>query len=114
MFKIKDGYKQELKPPEIMKLFRGTKKLTDKTKNGENVQSLDKVEVVLVQYNLSEVSTKSEVIYTFTPNKSNAYLLDVDHSNLVFLQNSYTEFDDTILTITDQNGRPLEIKNKIN
>ena len=34
---IKDGYKLELKTPETMKLFGTTKKLIDKTKNGENV-----------------------------------------------------------------------------
>ena len=32
MFKIKDGYKLELKIPETMKLFESTKKLIDKTK----------------------------------------------------------------------------------
>ena len=34
-----------------MKLFGSTKKLTDKTKNGEQVPSLEVVEVVLVQCN---------------------------------------------------------------
>ena len=37
MFKIKNGYKAELETPEIMKLFGSTKKLLDKTKNGEKV-----------------------------------------------------------------------------
>ena len=46
VFKIKDGYKLELQTPETMKLFRRTKKLIDKTKNGENVPSLEVVEVV--------------------------------------------------------------------
>ena len=32
MIKIKDGYKLELQTPEIMKLFRSTKKLKDKIK----------------------------------------------------------------------------------
>ena len=35
-----------------MKLFGNTKRLIDKTKNGENVPSLEVVEVVLVQCNL--------------------------------------------------------------
>ena len=52
MFKIKDGYKLELQTPETMKLFGSTKKLIDKTKNGEKVPSLEVVEVVLVQCNL--------------------------------------------------------------
>ena len=52
VFKIKDGYKLELQTPETMKLFGSTKKLIDKTKNGEKVPSLEVVEVVLVQCNL--------------------------------------------------------------
>ena len=52
MFKIKDGYKLEVQTPETMKLFGSTKKLMDKTKNVENVPSLQVVEVVLVQCNL--------------------------------------------------------------
>ena len=60
-----------------MKLFGSTKKLIDKTKNGENVPSLEVVEVVLVQCNLvdNQDQENSEVLYTFTPNKSYAYLL---------------------------------------
>ena len=46
MFKIKDGYKPVLQTPETMKLFSFTKKLIDKTKNGENVPSLEVAEVV--------------------------------------------------------------------
>ena len=48
VFKIKDGYKLELQTPESMKLFGSTKKLIDKTKNGENVPNLEIVKVVLV------------------------------------------------------------------
>ena len=42
----------ELQTPETIKLFGSTKKLTEKTKNGENVPSLAVIEVVLVQCNL--------------------------------------------------------------
>ena len=49
-FKIKEGNKLELQTPEIMKFFRSKKKkLIDKAKNGENVPSLELVEVVLVR-----------------------------------------------------------------
>ena len=49
VFKIKDGYKLELEIPGTMKLFGSKKKkLKDKTKIGENIQSLEVVEVVLV------------------------------------------------------------------
>ena len=84
MFEIKDGYELELQMPEIIKLFDSTKKLIDKTKNGEKVPSFEVVEVVLVQYNLvdNQYKKKSEVLYTFTPNKCYAYLLNVEPSHL--------------------------------
>ena len=86
MLKIKDVYKLELQTPKTMQLLNGTKQLIDKTKNGENVTSLKVVEVVLVQCNLvdNEYQQKPELLYTFTPNKSYAYLLNVKPSNLVF------------------------------
>ena len=61
-----------------MKSLGSTKKLIDKTKNEENVPSLEVAEVVLVQCNLvdNKYQRKSEVLYTFTPNKSYAYLLN--------------------------------------
>ena len=40
VFEIKDGYKLELQMPQTIKLFGITKKLIDKTKNGENYQVL--------------------------------------------------------------------------
>ena len=72
VFEIKDCYKLELQTPEFMKLFSSTKTLTDETKNGENLPSLEVVEVVLVQLNLvdNQYQQKSEVLYTFTLNKS--------------------------------------------
>ena len=54
------------------------------------------------------------MLWTFTPNKTYAYLLNVEPSNLVFLKTYNTEFDEIIITFTDQNSRPLEIKDKIN
>ena len=48
MFKIKDGYELELQMPETMKLFGLTKKWIDLTNNGENVPSLEVVQVILV------------------------------------------------------------------
>ena len=43
------------------------------------------------------------------PNESYACLLNVESSNLVFLK-TYN----TIITFTNQNGRPLEIEDKVN
>ena len=50
---------------------------------------------------------KSEVLYTFTRYKSYADLLNVEPSNLVFWKSYDTEFDDVIITFTNQNGRSL-------
>ena len=91
------------------------KKLIDKIKNEENIPSLKVVKVVLVQWNLvgNQYQQKSEVLYTFTPNSSYTYLLNVDQSNLVFLKTYNTEFDEIIITFSDENGSPLEIEDKL-
>ena len=54
------------------------------------------------------------MLYTFTPNKSFSYLLSVEPSNLVFLKTYNTEFDETIIIFIDENGKPLEIEDKVN
>ena len=56
-----------------MELFGSTKKLIDKTKNGENEPSLQIAEIVLVQGNLvdNQYQQKFEVLI---PSKSYAYL----------------------------------------
>ena len=55
---------------------------------GKIVRSLEAFEVALVQCNLvdNQYQRKSKVLYTFTPNKSYAYLLNVEQSNLDFLK----------------------------
>ena len=100
VFKIKDGYNLEL---QTLKLFGSTKKLIDKKK--KNVLSLEVVKLVLVQCNLvdNQYQQKSEVLYTFTPNKFYAYLLNDEPSKLVFLKTYNTEFDEIMITFTDQN-----------
>ena len=52
VFKVTDGYKLELQTSETIKLLSSTKKLIQKTTNGQNVPSLEVVEVVLVKCNL--------------------------------------------------------------
>ena len=99
-----------------MKFFGSTEKLIDKTKNRENVQSLDVVEVFLVKCNLVDNQQQQtyEVLYTFTTNKSYSYLLNVKPRNLVFLKTYNTDFDENIITFTDQNSRLLEINRNAN
>ena len=116
VFQIKDGYKLEIQWPETMKLFGSTKRLIGQTKNGEKVPSIEVVELVLVQCNLVDNShqQKFKVIYTFMPNKSYAYLLNVEPSNLVFLKTYNTDSDEIIITFTDHNGGPFEVEDKVN
>ena len=73
VFKTKNGYKLQLQTPETVELFGSTKKLIDKTKNGENEPSLQIAEIVLVQGNLvdNQYQQKFEVLI---PSKSYAYL----------------------------------------
>ena len=52
VFKIKDWYKLQLQTPETIKSFGSTTKMAEKTKNGENGQSLEVVEEDLVQFEL--------------------------------------------------------------
>ena len=115
VLKIKDGYKPKLQTPETIKLFGTTKQLIDQTKNDENVPSFEVVEVVFVQCSLvdTQYQQKSEVLYTFTPNKFYAYLLNVEPRNLVFFKTFKTEFNPVVIVFTDQNGRPLENKVKL-
>ena len=90
--------------------------MIDKTKNGEKVPSLGVVDVFSEHCNLvnNQYQQKSEILYIFTSNKSYAYFLNVEPSILVYLKTYNTEFDELIVTFTDQNGRPLEIEDKVN
>ena len=78
--------------------------------------SLEVAEVFLAQCNLvdNQYQQKSEVLYIFMPNKSYAYLLNVERSYLVFLKIYNAEFDKITITFMNQNGRPLEIEDKVN
>ena len=56
------------------------------------------LELFLAQYNLgyNRYQQKSVVLYVFAPNKFYGYLLNVEPSNLVFLETYNTELDDII------------------
>ena len=114
VYKVKCGYKLELQTPEKSNFF-GSTKLLEKTKNGEKVPYLEVVEVVLVQCNLvdNQYQQKFDVSCIFTPNKSYVYLLNIEPSYLMYLKIYDTKFHEIIITFTDQNGRPLEIEDKV-
>ena len=81
-----------------------------------NNYCLEVVNEVLVQCNFVhyQYQQKSDVLYTFIPNKFYAYLLNVEPSNLVFLKTYNTDFAEIIITFIDQSGRLLEIEDKVN
>lgn len=74
---------------ETMKLFCGTRKIIEKTKNGEIVSSLEVPDIVLVQWNLidNQYLQKTGVVYTFTHNKPYGYLINIELNKLVFFSN---------------------------
>ena len=51
-----------------------------------------------------------KVLHIFTANKSYAYLLNVEPSNLVLLKTYNTEFGEIVITFTNQTSIPLEDK----
>ena len=91
MFKVTDGYKLELKLPEIMKLFGSTKKTNRQNKERKNILSLEVVEVVLIKCNLIDNINKSRRFYSLL---CPITLLNVEPSNLVFLKTYHAGFDD--------------------
>ena len=66
------------------------------------MSSLEVTGAVLSQWNLvhNQYHQKFEVLYTFTPSKFYACLLNIEPSNLVFLKTYNTGFDQIITTFT--------------
>ena len=78
---------------------------------------LTRLPILLAQIkagNNSDKLKKNQVLYTFTPNKSYAYFLNVEPSTLVFLKTYNTEFDEITITFTYQNGRRFELEDNVN
>ena len=80
-----------------MKVLGSTKSKKTKDENGDN----------------NSYQQNSRVLYTFVPNKSFGELLDISPKNLIFLKIFDSEFSYIEVWFTDQNSRPLEIKDKI-
>ena len=99
-----------------MKLLGSTKSTITKDKNGENVPHLEFTEVLLVHCNIvnNDYEQDLRVLYTFISNKSFGQLLDVSPKNLTFFKTFNSEFSYIEVWFTDQNSKPVEIKDKIN
>ena len=92
-------------PPTHIYLNRINNRLLFKVKDGYKLE---------LQTPGTMKQLRSNVLYTFTPNKSYAYLLIIKSNNLLFLETYNTEFADIVITITNQNNIPLEIEEKVN
>ena len=97
-----------------MRLLGSTTEDVEKDKNGENVPKLESVEVVLVHCSLvkNDYHT-SKVLFTFVPNKQFGQLIDIAPHSLRILNTTQTEFSFVEVWFTDQNSKPLEIKDSI-
>ena len=115
-FKIKNGYSLELLTPETMKLLGSTENKITKDKNSENVPHLEITEVVLVHCDIvnNDYQQDSRVLYTFAPNKPFGSLLEISPTNHIFLKTFNSEYDEIIVSFTDQNSQRLEIEDRIN
>ena len=77
---------------------------------------LETVEVLLVLCNLvnKKYQQPSKVFFTFVPNKQFGQLITITPHSLTMLKATDAEFSFTETWFTDQNNRPLEIKDNVN
>ena len=77
---------------------------------------LEIAEVVLVNCNIfdNNYHHNLRVFYTFVPNKSFGYILDVSPKNVIFLKTFNSEFSYIEVWFTKQNSKLLEIGDKRN
>ena len=99
-----------------MKLLGSTRDIIDADKNSENVPRLENVEVVLVHFNLVNISYQqaSRVLFTFVPNKQYGQLISISPYSLIFLKTLNKEFSEIEIWLTDQNNNALEIEDNVN
>ena len=116
-FRRKTGHHLELLITETRKLLGITKSKINKVKNGEYVPHLEITEVVLIYCNIVKIDYQqnSRVLYIFVTTKSFGQLLDISpKKEKMFLETFDSEFSYMEVWFTDQNCRPIEIKDKIN
>ena len=75
--------------PETMKLLGNTKKDVDQDKDGENIQKLESVEVVLVQ---KWLPARIKSFFTFFSNKQFGILINIAPNSLTMMNTVNTEF----------------------
>ena len=68
----------------------------------------------LKQFWSNAIQQTINITKSLRPDKSYAYLLNIESSNIVFLKTYNIDFDKIIITLTDQNGRSLKTTGKVN
>ena len=95
---------------ETMKLLGSTK-----SKKTRDVPHLEINEVVFVRCNIikNDYQHDSRILHTFVSNKSFGHLLDISPKNFIILKTFNSNFSYIEVWFTDQNSKPLEIKDNI-
>ena len=116
VFKIKTGYKLEILLEETMRLLESSKKDIDKDKNGEIVQKLEVVDIVLVHCNLVNNTHQqaSKVLFIFVLNKQFGQLITIEPQSSTMLKTTNAEFPFVKVWFTNQNNKLLEIEDNVN
>ena len=97
--------------PETMKLLGNTKKDVDQDKDGENIQKLESVEVVLVQ---KWLPARIKSFFAFFSNKQFGILINIAPNSLTMMNTVNTEFSSVEVWFTDQVSKALEIEDNVN
>ena len=89
-----------------MQLLGDSKKVIDKSKDGEIAPRLEAVEVVLVHCNLvnNNYQHASKVLFTVVPNKQFGQLITITPHSLTMLKTTNAEFSFIEIWFTDQNN----------
>ena len=98
-----------------MKLLGSTESKITKDKNGEQVPHLEVAELIIVHCNIinNNYQRTSRILYTFLLNKPFGSLLEISPPNHIFLKTFNSEFQEIKVLLTDQNGRLLQVKDKL-
>ena len=99
-----------------MALLGSTKKVVDKSKNGENVLKLESIEVALVHCDLvkNDYQHASKVLFIFVPNKQFGQLLNISPHVFTMMNTINTGFSSVEVWFTDQSSKALEIEDNVN
>ena len=100
-----------------MNLLGSIESKITKDKNCENVPHLEVVELVrFIDCNLvnNDYQQDSRILYTFVPNKTFGYLLEISPTNHMFFKKNQNMVQEVKIWFTDQTSTPLEVEDKVN